>query len=429
MSRKFMSIAAAVAMALGSSAAGAIDLGDAFAVRAYGTAALTHSDEDQADFMITPIGQPEGAGHSKEWSPDVDSKLAVQVDMNLTERLTGVVQVISESAYNNTWDGDPNDKYKPSLEWANLSYKVSDALTVRAGRIVLPFLMNVEYRKVGFAQHWMRPPVEVYGSLPFASSDGVDASYRTKAGNGFNTVRGHYGYTSIRAGTFKSQVKEWGINDTYEIGSLSLRAAYLSIFMESPEGFGGIFDMFTGIADNTPGGAASAAEARALFRKYDPSFERNNQVYTVGMNYDPGQWFVMSEIVRTKSEGMFGSSDGGYVSGGYRVGSFTPYATYARVKSDVRHEDGIALNSVPGQLVVPAAMLNGFLNAVVNGDSSQQTLSAGVRWDFAKNFAFKAQYDHIDLDKGSSGQLSMFQPGFVPGGNVNVFSVAVDFVF
>jgi hypothetical protein len=103
--------------------------------------------------------------------------------------------------------------------------------------------------------------------------------------------------------------------------------------------------------------------------------------------------------------------------------------TYALLKSDVRSEDGIAIGTLPPQLIMPGMILNGFLDAVVNGNGSQQTMSAGVRWDFAKNFAFKAQYDHIDLDDGSMGQLANYQPGFVPGGKVNVFAVSVDFVF
>jgi hypothetical protein len=53
----------------------------------------------------------------------------------------------------------------------------------------------------------------------------------------------------------------------------------------------------------------------------------------------------------------------------------------------------------------------------------------GVRWDFIRNAALKVQYQYLDLDDGSPGVLTNTQPGFEPGGSVNLFSAAIDFVF
>ena len=52
-----------------------------------------------------------------------------------------------------------------------------------------------------------------------------------------------------------------------------------------------------------------------------------------------------------------------------------------------------------------------------------------MRWDFAKSAAFKAQFDHTRIGAGSPGSLVNIQPGFQPGGKVNVFSVTVDFIY
>jgi hypothetical protein len=46
-----------------------------------------------------------------------------------------------------------------------------------------------------------------------------------------------------------------------------------------------------------------------------------------------------------------------------------------------------------------------------------------------KNMALKAQYDQIRLDTGSAGRLANVQPAFVRGSNVDLFSLALDFVF
>jgi hypothetical protein len=135
------------------------------------------------------------------------------------------------------------------------------------------------------------------------------------------------------------------------------------------------------------------------------------------------------EILHQRSDGFLGINTAGYVSGGYRWNKLTPYATIARVDKKQSNEAGIPLSGLPPQLAGLGGVINGIFNGLVNVDTSQQTLSLGVRWDFARKFALKGQYDHIDLDRGSVGLLANLQPGFVPGGSLNVISIAVDYVF
>jgi hypothetical protein len=73
--------------------------------------------------------------------------------------------------------------------------------------------------------------------------------------------------------------------------------------------------------------------------------------------------------------------------------------------------------------------LNAGLNAVLATIAIQRTISVGTRWDFMKNAAFKVQYDHTRIGAGSPGTLINIQPGFAPGGTVNLFSATIDFVF
>ena len=60
--------------------------------------------------------------------------------------------------------------------------------------------------------------------------------------------------------------------------------------------------------------------------------------------------------------------------------------------------------------------------------ADQRSMSVGARWDFMKNIALKVQYDHTRIGAGSSGTLTNIQPGFVSGGTLNLFSIAIDFV-
>jgi hypothetical protein len=126
---KVSPLTAAIALMLGATAASAANWDDRVQVRGYGTLGVVHADEDQADFVSMPMLQTEGAGHTDSWSTKVDSRTGLQIDAKLTQRLSAVVQLVSEGASNNTWDGDPNEQFVPSLEWANLSYKVTDDLT------------------------------------------------------------------------------------------------------------------------------------------------------------------------------------------------------------------------------------------------------------------------------------------------------------
>lgn len=434
MSDKLTTIAAAVAMTLGGAAASAADLNDTFNIRSYGTLGVVHSDEDQADFVASGGTQPEGAGYTDEWSAAVDSKFALQVDAQFSERLSGVVQLVSEGAFNNSWDGDANKRFFPSLEWANLSYKVTDELTVRGGRIVLPFLMTSEYKKVGYANHWMRAPVEVY-SIPFSSSDGLDVSYRSSIGSATNTARIYAGTQSIRTDTFKSQVELWGFNETFERNSLTLRAAYLHVHMETPgAGFGPLLDAIATAADALGAAGANAArEARRTKALYDTSEQQTIELYDVGVMYDPGSWFVMAEAVHLESAGLVPGSTNGFISSGMRIQGFTPYVTFARSKTDQKDEQGIPLTGLPFPaglgVSVPGAMANAIILPIVNSNLSQKSFSAGLRWDAAKNVALKFQYDLVDLDNGSNGLLGNVQPGFESGSSLNVFSLAVDYVF
>lgn len=352
---------ALLAMALYAAGARADDAGTPmFSLSGFGTLGVAHSSEDKADF-VSSVSVPDGTGHSRAWSPDLDSRIAAQVTANFTNRLTGVVQIISEQRADNT--------YTPTIEWAHIKYAITPDFSVRLGRIVLPVFMASDYRKVAYANPWVRPPVEVYSLVPVSNSDGVDVMYHLRTGNVTNTIQGLYGKKAIKTvgGGIINATDTVAISDTLEYGALTFHTTYHQV----------------NIAINN-----SSLPIKLL---------------TFGANYDPGHWFVMGEFAMNRM-GTFGGSNGWYVTGGYRIKNFTPYLTYSRL---------IALSN-PGP---------GFPSA------GQQNVSAGVRWDFYKNFDLKLQYEHINLDAGSSGTLINPQPGFQPGGRVNVFSVAVDFVF
>jgi predicted porin len=151
----------------------------------------------------------------------------------------------------------------------------------------------------------------------------------------------------------------------------------------------------------------------------------------LGASYDPGTWFLMVEWAKFNTHSILGTKNAGYVSGGYRFGKVTPYATYARIKADSNTSDpGVGIVGLPPQVAGLALQLNAILNQQLNAIPRQATASIGARWDFARNAAIKVQYDRVSLDSGSFGTFGNVQRGlFQPGGRVQIISATFDFVF
>ncbi|HEY6457548.1 MAG TPA: hypothetical protein VIY90_19900 [Steroidobacteraceae bacterium] len=418
-------------------AAGAEDSGfdDMFQFRAFGTLGLTHSDLRSADYVANNLSQPQGAGYSKDWSPDVDSKLAAQLDAKLTSRLSAVIQLISGSNYNSSWSGSANPRYRPSLEWANLKFQVTNEMSVRGGRLVLPMLLMSEYRKVGYAYHFVRPPIETYSETAVTNFDGGDLTFSRDFNGTINTFSAFDGGTAVRAAVRGTEGHLFGFCDTLETGPLTLHASYTNIEIHSADALfpPGFFTNFEEAAAGLPSavGTDAAGEAQFLSDRYDLTAHwLRFHNYELGAIYDPGAWFAMAEVFAHRNDGLLGNLMSGWASGGYRYQKITPYATYARVRK-VGASDAISLAGLPQALAGYAASINDFVGGINSGNtnSSQQSFSLGERWDVMKHLAVKGQYDRVDLDGGSHGLLVNIQPGFRPGANANVFSATLDFVF
>lgn len=393
-----------------------------FSVKGFGTVGFVHSSEDQADFVGTTT-QPNGAGYTHTWEGGVDSKLGVQLNANFTDKFSAVVQAVSQHQYDDTW--------RPMIEWANIKYQITPDLSVRAGRIVLPAFLISDSRLVGYSTPWVRPPEEVYFNSLATNSDGGDITYHMHFGDVTNTVQAFYGTATAKLSTSRLEAKpDWGVNDTVEINALTLRAGYVSYKVDfKSDGFdafrAGIGQFAAGAG--AAGFATEAAQANALLRKYD-SDNMNLEVYTLGANYDPGEWFLMGEYAHFKGDSILVDADSFYVTAGYRIEQFTPYVTFAQVKSDKETEAGISTSNPA--LASTAAALNGGINAsLAAGKSCQRTAAIGVRWDFMPSADLKLQYERKSTFDDSNGRLFNATANFEPNGDFNVISAAVDFVF
>lgn len=385
--------------------------GPAWALSGFGTIGAVHSSERNADYTASVL-KASGAGATSSWSAHVDSRLGAQLDLKLNRRWSAVLQVVSEQGLDNS--------YRPRIEWANVKYQVTPELALRFGRIALPMFLTADYRKVGYIYPWVRPPVESYGALPLTSSDGVDATLRWSLGPVRNASQIFYGRDdrALSGPLHASARRIVGLSNTTDWGALSVRANMIGAEVTTDIG-AGLFDGFE--AFGAPGGA--------IARRYDID-HKHASVASIGMNYDPGRWFVMGEASRSKTRSLLGATRSVYASAGLRVGRFTPYLSVAQVRATSPTRDpGLPTAGLAPAPAAQARQLNGGLNLLLATIPQQTSQAAGVRWDLATNIDLKLQYDRVTPHRGSRGTLINLTPAFRSGQTAQVASVALDFVY
>jgi hypothetical protein len=411
----------ALALMLGSAAAHGAPAAAAFddaagraagwSLSGFGTLGLSHASQRQADYT-TSVLKKSGVGATHPWSVDVDSRFGAQLDLPLNRRWSAVVQVVSEQRLDNT--------YRPRVEWANVKYQVTPELALRVGRIALPMFLTADYRKVGYAYPWVRPPVEGYGSLPISSSDGVDATLHWDLGRVHNATQLIYGHEDVDVAAPLYAVGRGlaALSNTSDWGDLSLRLSMIRAEVTTNAG-SELFDALK----------AFGAPGLALTRRYAIDHKQADML-NVGLSYDPGRWFVMAEAGRTRTHSLLGTTHHAYLSGGWRWHALTPYATWSRVRAPGSTAGtGLALDGLPPALAAQVAAVNGGLDNLLATASQQSSTAAGIRWDLRTDLALKLQYDRVKPLAGSRGTLINPTPAFRSERAFHVASVALDFVY
>jgi hypothetical protein len=404
--------AGAVTLALltaGGASAQAAD-GPRWTFGGFGTVGAVHSSMKDADYAATPLS-PGSAGYSRDWAFDVDSRLGAQLAVQLDKRWSGVVQIVS--------DRTMVDGFRPHVEWANIKYQATPDLSLRIGRIAAPMFLAADYRKASFALPWVRPPVELYSTMPITNSDGVDATYRWRTGTARHSTQLYVGGTSVALSPeYSAHARMGGVNHTVVIGALTLGASFAQARLKIP-GAGELFEVLDQFGP----------QGRALSERYDVRSTRTTLLST-GFTYDPGSWFVTGEVGRVNTRSMLGDQTGAYLSAGYRFGRLTPYATLSRVRANMAVQvDGLDAAHLPPSMAALAGQANFVLNDFLREVPTQDAANVGLRWDVAPNYAVKLQLDVARPRDGSSGSLVNVQPGFRSGQAFRVFSASVDFVF
>ena len=282
--------ALSLAAAWAAPASADADFGQYVNFSGFSTLGAVHSDYAEADFTGT-VNEPRGAGFSGRWSPTPDSDLGVQANLTFTDRLSGVVQVLSRD--------DANGNFAPELEWANLKLQVTPDLAVRVGRVLLPTFERSDIQNVGYSLPWVRVPVEITYASTATHSDGLDVLYHVDSGPISQEFEAQGGIaTEALPGIEFTSNHDYVIlvGDTLRRGDVS---AYLVHQQCIPKG-------------STP---------------------TRLHLTGAGLTYDPGRWFLAADSNYTQDR-YFGDLFAWYATVGVRLGPLAPYALFSSVHQE-----------------------------------------------------------------------------------------------
>ena len=390
------------ALCCGSARADVIDDLDAsrFSFGGFGTLGVARTSGGE-DRPLRDISQPKGI--SDTWSARNDSVFGLQVGYRFDDALEAVVQGV-------TFLRD-DGSYNPKLTWAFLKYDLTPRLVLRFGRLGTEFLMQADSRQVGYSYLPVRPAIDFYGLIPFASADGLDARLCWPLGEGTLRLEA----LAARAG---DDIPPYDLDGSrllrgtlgYDRGHWQFRYIYAQARLaENVPSVEPLRDTLTMLGATATAGALALKDTLARYQSF-------------GMTYDDGRWQVQAALNRiTQESALLKKQHAATVLVAQRFGDVTPFAGYTWAKSSGKTLD----SGLPNPMFAP---INDAITQVMASSSlHRQTRTLGVRWDFARNMDLKAQVDFI---RGGKSSTLLFEGGASRwDGRTKVFSLSLDFVF
>ncbi|HYD81081.1 MAG TPA: hypothetical protein VEC06_14850 [Paucimonas sp.] len=424
--------AALLAMPLAISNAYATDDGGpSVIVTGYGTLAYTGTDTDAAEY-----GRPnQWSGVKKTFRNGVDSNFGIQGTILVNDWLSFTAQGLARKIATDDWSA--------RLYWGFAKAKINKEWSVRIGRIGLPVYMISDFRNLGYANTFIRPPAEVYSQVVFDNVDGADVIYQTAFGDTSVTAQLAAGNTEEKVAAAKGSPtgaalggnasiegkSMWALNVVVENGPLTLRVGRAEASVKIDDS-SRVNALLTGLRAAGTGYGFSQLNRLADDLAADGNKPKGSFT-SLGLGLDWNNFVVQSEFAKRKTRTYIASTTSWYVLGGYRIGKFLPYAVHGSLR-----RDSVVANTVPTSCPAgyPAACtptmqaLRAGVTALTTTatQGEQSTTSLGVRWDFHKSAALKVQVDRV---KPHNGQGLFLNPTPAFTGPVTVFAAGVDFVF
>lgn len=317
-----------------------------------------------------------------------DSKLGLQGSVSFDDRRFSLTaQVVSRG----TKDGNVD------LEWLYASYKLTNKVTLQAGRQRLPMFYYSDAQDIGFALPWTHLPTWLYG-WQVVNYNGVKVSY-------------------------EDQFSDWSANGNLFMGDEHLKnSGYWKVYGNGRESVtnvnwtnivGGNLTLSKDWFETRLVYIQSNTQDQAVSNSFDfanmtydvlptPAPVAKQKIYGLTIKADYLNWLVYAEFIHIDHPGLTYKDFAQNVAAGYRYGKWLPMITWGHYKGTVVTE-GVLPNA-------PASTAN-----------SQETYSLSLRYDLTTSSDLKLQLD-ITSDHSDPG----FNPRY---GSSNLLTFAYDFVF
>lgn len=323
-----------------------------------------------------------------------------------------------------------NQSLKDSLEWGFVRYRPEDGLDIRAGRLGTDIFMLTDYRQVGYAYPWVRPPHEYYGLLSFYHFDGMDLTKKFHFESADLSTKLFYGrsqesypLTENATQSYRLDFIGGGLTSVLDYDNWKFRISLADVQLTNNNPFA-LIDALTNISPVWPGAMAVS--------QYFLTKNKRIRFSEFGFNYDANSWWIQGEhTILDIDAPIISSSDFSYLILGARVKKFSVFTTYSEVKP---RDNNIHID-IPQGLSAPltsqiAALAAASEYALKSSRANEHSLGVGVRWDFKPKMALKLQIDKYDIQ--AFGSSIWLKRDGLRGNNAQgslVTSMTWDFVF
>ena len=320
-----------------------------------------------------------------------DSLIGAQANIEFNAQWDGVVQAV----YRDKLD----DKALNYLDVAFLRYHLDNSWEIRAGRMNTDIYFLSEYKSVGYAYLWARPPSEFYGKVSSVSQfEGADVLYKRSLGDGFLQIKLGYGGSDASIATTGPAfdihfTKMTMASLSYQQDNWQVRASLLDTKVDEFSASTEVIEEAIALFPPTiwPGGPALRDRLDFVGKK--------QQFFGLGYQYDNDLWLVQSEIGFIDSEwDLERDTVSGYISVGYQPENITYYATLSAVrptKNNVSDDVGEISPNAPASVVAIIQSFQPLIRKALDQNIiKQHTFSVGAKWQLSPSLVAKLQVDY-----------------------------------
>jgi len=373
-----------------------------------------------------------------------DSVFGLQLDTRIANKFGATVQVKVAP------ESNADNRYEGTIAWAFLSYRPTNDWLIRVGRQRMPLYLHSANFDVGVTYETARLPTEMYSISPNNEIDGLSFTKNWALERGDIALDGFWGKTNVDVRVWardnipplqssgamfrKLLVKGGGFSLSYKQNDDTYRAAYGSVLVNRRDGHP-IPVTFPLVVTPIPGVAYYQVDNSIP----GPGVPTVNRIritsIIVGADVDVGSGYrVIGELARmlVPQTDLSTQSIRGYASIHKRIKDWTPYVTYAFLRSSSRPLNlykNVNGSSVP--VFIPDSAL---INATqrMGADQvlayDQRSLAVGTSYSLSPTSKIKAELMRVRIGQVSS--LVDAPPGSnIRNQNINVISLSYSMVF